>query len=967
MRSARHLLLVAASSVALATGLAVGAGAGHAFAQSTRAPAASSAAAVQPSSPWAQAASDIPADAAVRFGQLPNGMRYALLKNATPPNQASFRLRIAAGSLMERDDQQGLAHFMEHMAFNGTKDIPETEMLRILERLGLAFGADTNAFTSFDQTAYVLELPNTQDETVDTSLHVMREMMSDALMNEADIDSERGVIVGEERTRNSPQLRVLKTQLGLLAPGQRLSQRLPIGDLNIIRTAPRQLFVDFYDAYYRPSRATFIAVGDFDLDAMEGKIRNAFASWTPKAPDGPQPDLGVVAPRQPETSIIVEPGIQSSIQLNWIKTPDLSPDTAAKRSEALRRNLGLAVLNRRLGEMAREDNPPFVGAGASYQSLFRSLDAGTLAVAFNPGEWKRALDAAEQESRRLAQFGVTEAELQREITDARTGLQNAVATAATRSTPALANSLLGAVNDDRVFNSPQTSLDLFEQAVRGLTADQVNAAVRPVFEGQGPLLLFSSPVEVEGGEAAVTAALQASRQVPVTARAEQAALEWPYTNFGAAAVPTSRTEVADLGATLVRFPNGTLLNIKPTKFRENQIVISASTGIGELGLPADRLSPLSMASTVMGPGGTGKLSVDELTRVLSGKVFSANVAQGGDSYTFTGATRPEDLQLQMQLLAAYLTDPGLRAAPFEQTKAMFPQILAQLDATPRGVFQRDGSGLLASGDKREVTPTAAEIAAMKIEDIRTGVHAALAHGPVEITVVGDVDVDQVIAAVGSTFAALPDRGPAPAPLPGSAERRFPAPTATPVRLTHSGPAEQALAFIAWPTTDQVKDRTAARQLSILSDVLQLRLNEDIREKQGLAYSPGSSSTTSDVFPGYGYVSVSAEVAPENLSKLFTAVDAIAADLRDKPVSEDELNRARRPAVERLRRSMADNTYWLIQLSEAQSNPASLDQTRSQIATVEAVTAADLQRLANEYLKPTTAWRAEIVSDKATPQ
>lgn len=157
---------------------------------------------------------------------------------------------------------------MEHMAFNGTKDIPETEMLRILERLGLAFGADTNAFTSFDQTAYVLELPNTQDETVDTSLHVMREMMSDALMNEADIDSERGVIVGEERTRNSPQLRMLKTQLGLLAPGQRLSQRLPIGDLNIIRTAPRQLFVDFYDAYYRPSRATFIAVGDFDLDAM---------------------------------------------------------------------------------------------------------------------------------------------------------------------------------------------------------------------------------------------------------------------------------------------------------------------------------------------------------------------------------------------------------------------------------------------------------------------------------------------------------------------------------------------------------------------------------------------------------------------------------------------------------------------------------------------------------------------------
>ncbi|KAK0340430.1 hypothetical protein LTR94_030555, partial [Friedmanniomyces endolithicus] len=154
----------------------------------------------QPSSPWAQAASDIPADPAVRFGLLPNGMRYALLRNATPPGQASFRLRIAAGSLMENDDQQGLAHFMEHMAFNGTKDIPENEMLRILERLGLAFGADTNAFTSFDQTAYVLELPNTRDETVDASLHVLRQMMGDALMAPDAIDAERGVIVGEERT-----------------------------------------------------------------------------------------------------------------------------------------------------------------------------------------------------------------------------------------------------------------------------------------------------------------------------------------------------------------------------------------------------------------------------------------------------------------------------------------------------------------------------------------------------------------------------------------------------------------------------------------------------------------------------------------------------------------------------------------------------------------------------------------------
>jgi zinc protease len=279
------------------------------------------------------------------------------------------------------------------------------------------------------------------------------------------------------------------------------------------------------------------------------------------------------------------------------------------------------------------------------------------------------------------------------------------------------------------------------------------------------------------------------------------------------------------------------------------------------------------------------------------------------------------------------------------------------------VFPRDGTGLLASGARRETAPEAEEVAAMTIDELRAGVPAALAQGPIEITVVGDVDVDAAIAAVASTFGALPARGDAATPAPASAQRSFPAPTDAPVRLTHTGPADQAMGFVAWPTTDQVGDRTTARQLSILSEVLQLRLNEEIREKQGLAYSPNAASSTSDVYPGYGYMAVSAQTPPDALPKLFETVDAIAADLRDTPVSEDELNRARRPAVERIRRNMADNAYWLQQLSEAQSEPASLDQTRSQITTLEAVSAADLQRLAREYLTPATAWRLEIVSDK----
>jgi zinc protease len=945
MRSARLFLLAAAS-------LAVLTAAAPALAQ------------VQPSDPWAQAASDIPADSNVRFGVLSNGMQYAILRNATPPGQASFRLRIDAGSLMENENQLGLAHFMEHMAFNGTTNIPENDLLRILERRGLAFGADTNAYTSFDETVYMLELPNAADGTVDDSLRIMREQVSEALMAADAVDDERNVIVGEERLRNTPGLRSIKAQLGLFAPGQRISNRLPIGDLNIIRTAPRERFVEFYQGYYRPERATFIAVGDFDVDQLEAKVRAAFESWRPTGPAGPEPDLGTVAPRGPETRILIEPGVQSSIELGYIRAPDRDPDSVAERRENLIRRLGVAVLNRRLGELSRADNPPFINASGGEAELADSFAAASVSARFNPGEWKRALEAIEQEQRRLIQYGVSDAELQREITEGRAGLENAVAGAATRRTPNLAGGLVSAVNSRTVFNTPQTSLDLFNAAVDGLTAAQVNQVLPTIFQGEGPLALVVTPVEIEGGEAAVTAALEASRLAPVSAPAAQAQLEWPYSEFGAPGAVESRSELEAVGATVVTFANGVRLTVKPTNFRDEQILVSVRTGLGELGMPADRIDAQGLAPLVFAAGGLGQLSADELSRVLNGRIYSAGFAIEGDSYVLSGATRPEDLQLQTQVLAAYLTDPGLRPAPFQQIKTFFPQIIAQQMATPGGAFGLQASELLAGGDKREALPTAAEIAAMTNDDLRASVTRGLSTGPIDVVMVGDVTVEDAIASIAPTFGALPARGPDATPPAGSDQRRFPAGTATPVRLFHTGPAEQALAYIAWPTTDAVSDRTEARRISIMSEVLKLRVLEEIRERQALAYSPGVSAAASDAFAGYGSVSIRAEIAADKEAAFFAAVEEIVAKLRDEPPSEDELNRARLPVIESLRRSQAGNEYWLAQLGEVAERPGEIEQILTHISDLEAITPADIQALARQYLNSDTAWRAVVVSSNA---
>ncbi|HEX8471450.1 MAG TPA: insulinase family protein [Brevundimonas sp.] len=962
MISPRRLLLLAASSAAILAGATL-----PAIAQTApAATSASSSVAATPSDPWAQAISDIPADPAVRFGVLPNGMRYAIRHNATPPHQAALRLRIDAGSLSERDDQQGLAHFLEHMAFNGSTHIAEGDMTKNLERLGMSFGGDTNAETSFDQTTYKLNLPNTSDEVVDASLFSLREVSSELLFAAEAVERERGVIVGEERTRDDPGYRSLKALFPFIAPGQRLGDRLPIGDLDIIRTAPRDRFVDFYRAYYRPERATLIAVGDFDVDAMEAKIKARFGDWTNPSANGPDPDLGQIKPRQPETLIHSEPGAQSSAQIFWTVPHDASPDTVAERRKSLVRSLGMSVLNRRFSNIARLPNPPFLGGGAGYQSLYNALDVGTLSVSFNPGGWKPAIETAEQEQRRLVQYGVGQSELDREITEYRTAIQAAAASAATRQTTGLAEGLAGAANDNEVFNTPADDLKQFNEAVASITVDEVNAATREAFSGNGPLVFITSPVAIEGGEAAVTAALEASRQTPVAAPVIVADTKWPYDSFGTPAQPSSQSEIADLGATLVTFPNGVRLTIKPTTFADKQILVSVRAGNGYLDLPTDRVTPVAWAAaSELVEGGLGKLTAAQLEQVTAGNVVGASFGPDQNAFQYGGATRPEDLPLQMQLLAAYFTDPAWRPEPFARIQGALPQNLAQARAVPAGAFSLDATGLLYGGDPRFGVPTEPEVAAARLDDMKTLVTESVSRGPIEIIMVGDVTVADAIASVGATFGALPTRAAPVTPSSKALDVKFPAPTPRPLEFHHTGLPTQSLGYVAWPTIDSIGDRKPGRIVSLLSKVLQLRVTEELREKQGVAYSPGAGATSSIVFPGYGYVFTQIETPPEALPGFFESVDTIAAGLRDTPVTDDELGRARLSTIEGLRRSQANNGYWISALRGVQTDPAQLAAVRTAISDLEAVTPADLQKAAQTYLLPDRAWRAQVTAAAAT--
>ncbi|MFZ4604895.1 MAG: M16 family metallopeptidase [Caulobacter sp.] len=905
---------------------------------------------------WPQAVSDVAADPIIRFGSLPNGMRYAIIRNATPPGQASLRLRFDAGSLMETDAQQGLAHFLEHMAFNGSKGIAEGEMIKMLERRGLAFGADTNASTSFDETTYKLDLPQTDDETVDLSLKVMRETASELLIAGDAVDRERGVVLSEERTSDSPGLRVYKARLEFILRGQLPPKRMPIGKVAVLQSAPREQIVDFYSRYYRPERAVLLAVGDFDVDAMEAKIKAGFSSWSNSTTAGADPNLGVVAKRGLETQIIVEPGSPTSLQIGWVQAADLRPDTADKRRQDWIQQLGFAVLNRRLEAIARGATPPFIAAGGFSGNQTDAASVTTLAITARPGEWQPALTAAEREQRRLVQYGVRQDELDREIEDYRQWLKSRVASAATRRTPQLANEMIGSIGDEEVMTSPAQDLAHFESAAKELKAETVSLALKAAFAGSGPLVFVATPTSIDGAEQAVTQAWTQSQQVAVAAPTGPRQVVWPYETFGAPGQVAEQTDIVDLDTTFVRFANGVRLTVKPTKFRDDQVLVKVRIGSGLAGQPADQQS-VSWASSALVEGGLAKIDSEDMERVLVSKVYGARFGVEDDAFTLSGSTRPEDIDTQLQVLSAFATEPGWRPEALQRMRTYAATLSDQYEATDSGVFNRDLPGLLHGGDRRWTWPGKADIAAVNADALKRAYGDALAGGPVEVVIVGDISVDKAIAAVAATFGALPKRPDVPVRVTGTT--RFPAPVAQPLVLTHKGRDDQAIAFLAWRTDDFFHNVQLARNTAVLADIMGLRLIDELREAQGATYSPNAGWTASDTWTDWGYVSARVEVPPARVEGFFRDTLKIAANLQAAPPTADELDRALKPRLERLTKARETNEYWLEELGGAQTDPRRLAATRSLIPGYERVTAADVQAAAKAYLDPNKAWRLVV--------
>lgn len=914
--------------------------------------------------PWLYRGSDIPVDRQWTFGELGNGLRYAIRRNGVPPGQVSIRVAIDAGALMERDAERGYAHFLEHLSFRGSRYVDDGEAKRVWQRLGATFGSDSNAETSQTQTIYRLDLPQATPDALEESLRILSGMMAAPTLSATEVDAERRTILAEARERDGAEVRLQQQTAQLLFAGQPLANRTPIGTPETLSAATPETLRAFHDRWYRPDKTVIAISGDADPDAVAAILKRHFADWRPAPGASPPPeDFGQPQPGQPTTAFLVEPALQTGITLAWLRPWQLKDDTIALNQARLVDIIASRILNRRLELLARAGGS-FLEAEIQQADLARSADVTEISVTPVGQDWPTAL----RDIRAIIADAIanppSRAEVDRETSEFRSLLDVQVETARAEPSAKQADNMIEAVNIRETIASAEVARDVFGSMMGKFGPEDIRAAMARLFSGIGPRVLLNSQVDDPEG-ADRLAAIMAEPVTVRVARPDQISVSFddlpkfgpPGQIIARRALPFSETELLTLS-------NGVHVLLGPSTAEAGRIYVSARFGTGLLGLPKDRMTPVWSVGALSATG-IGTVRQDAIDQLTSGRQISLGISVGEEAFFMGATTRPADLADQLRLLAAKFLSPGWDPAPILRTRAAAVLALQTASASPSDVLQRDIAALIRNGDKRWTRPSKADAEALTPEAFRAFWAPILANGPIELSVYGDVRREAALAAILASFGALPPRPMAPRTTK-SPRIDAASPTAVPIQLTHKGAADQAMAILAWPTGGGMRKITIGRQLEILAAIFNDRLFEQFREGEGASYSPDASSNWPQGSDSGGNFSVIAHVRPDALNVFFQRANAIAADLARTPVTPDEIRRATEPMLQRLSRASTGNGFWLSQLSGASTAPLRITNLLRWRDDIERTTPADIAALAKRYLRPGAALSFVIVPEAPAP-
>lgn len=916
-------------------------------------------------------AQDLPTDPTIVTGTLDNGLTYMVKQHNKPEGRAVVWIHFHTGSLNETDRQRGIAHYLEHMAFNGSENFAPGSLIPFFQSLGMTFGRDQNAFTSFDQTTYQLSLPDTKPETLDKGFQFFADVTGRLSLLPKEIESERGIIQEERRRSLSGRQRVGYYVLEHMAPGSRFGQRIPIGTEETIGSVQEQDFKDYYGKWYAASNATVMVVADEDPAKIVAEIKDNFGSL-PKKPRPGAENVGV-RPYEKSFAIVAhDPEVRSEdIQIMRIEPARPATRTVPQFRDDLVAALGQMALNRRLSDKVSAGGTSYLSARVGMGNESNAIYTAEMSGRAQPGRWREALNEMALELQRARAFGFTPRELEDAQKEIISGAERAVETEATLPAQAIIGSMNAAVADGEPMMSAAQELKLLKEVLPTIKPDEVSRRFAREFDPSSLCFVATMPSgpNIPTEAQLLEAGIKAFEVKPT----EETQAERATTLMAKAPAPGKVESGSVHEASSVWsgwLSNNVRVHHKFMDDRKNQVSVSIDLIGGEILETAENRGITTAAQLAWARPATRNLSSSDIRSLMTGK--KVNVRGGGmgggrggrgggggstDSISLSISGSPEELETGFQLAYLLLTEPRIEQSSFDQFQIAMKTALQESLKNPQAVGARAAQAIMYPESETRLQPmTEAQISALSLDATQAWLEKLIKTSPIEVVVVGDISKDAALDLVSRYIGALPSRDRVSDKTLADKRKvqRPKGPHTT--ELVIDTPTPQAFVMSGFYGADQA-NLADARALSVASRILSTRMIDEVREKAQLVYSIGAGSRAASTYPGFGLFSAAAPTDPPKAQPLVEKLASMYATFAKEGPTAEELDVAKKQFANTYSEQVKEPGYWSGRLSQITFRGASLDDVVNDLAAIEALTA---EQIRDAFAKYATAENAITV-------
>jgi len=885
----------------------------------------------------------------IKTGTLPNGLKFYIRRNGRPEKRVSLRLAVKAGSLEEHDDQLGLAHLIEHMAFNGSTHFASGEVFKYFERVGARLGPHVNASTSFDETIYMLDLPTDQGDVVSKGLTALADFAGGLTLDPKEVDKERGVVIEEWRGGLGAGSRIRDKEIPIIFYKSRYADRLPIGKPEIIRNAKVERLRAFYDTWYRPERMAVIAVGDIDPAAMQASITSTFSPLRDRAKAEKVPN-GTLTMKHPVMAMVItDPELTRTNVQVLRKHVRAGDQRVADYRQSLVDRMAQGMLNDRLAEIARGSDAKFLGAGVGSQSITPQVEGFVLSVRPADDKIEEGLAAVAVEAKRARDFGFSATELERTKKNLVAGYEQIYAERDKSDSGSFAQELLSLFLQNEPAPGIAYEYELVKELLPTITTADVAESMRRVMKDEGKVVLVTAPQKDSvkpPADSAVLSALASAESSSVTAWSDTSTTRELVENKPKPATVTSRRELADVGITVVRFSNGVEAWLKPTTFKNDQIVFSLTAQGGASLATPENFEEAALATNYVRTSGVGGLKALDLEKMLAGKNASAAPYIALSSHGISGSSTPADLEIGLQLLYQDFVAPGDDPQQFDVMKRQLLAAVANRGRAPGQVFSEKVEQVNTSNHYTSQPLTAERINTLDRQKMLTYYRQRFSNAAdFTFFMVGAFKVDEVLPLIAQYVGGLPTTGPARNDVkdvgihfPASAAREK-------VEMGREPRANVQISFYADTTADPVEAENIQAATNVLDTALRDVLREDLSQTYTVSVGSGGPGLPQK---GGGFMRVTFGAAPENIASMTERVFTEIRRLQQEGPSADLTNRAKEAARRGYETSLQENRYWMGRMQTIHLYNRDPKEILTRPARIDAVTPQTIQAVLTRY-------------------